>query len=205
MSSVSINAIGVAMFFTIAAGIGNASTLQVPDTPAIWVPHAIILDLDSLPKRYSCDDLWYRFRALLLSIGAQPTSVMPYHCDSRSPSVELQFSIPRAVQAAEVRYSDLQAVNDTVLLEPARPAPFDAADCELMRQIKDQFFPTLPVHLLDFRLNCLTPQTSRHYHVSLQILLPRSQQRQIHGPLGTEFAGSMTGVGSPEMSQTKRP
>lgn len=170
----------VAMVLAIATvGVSFAAAKPGSSTAAVWVPHAIIVDLDSLPKRYSCDDLWYRFRAVLLAVGAQPTRIMPYHCDSRSPSVEMQFSIPRAVQGAEVRYSELQAVNDTIVLEPGRPAPINAADCELMRQITDELFPTLPVQVVGSELNCVVPQTSHQpFRVSLQALLPESQDTQ---------------------------
>jgi hypothetical protein len=81
-----------------------------------------------LPQRYSCDDLWYRFRVILLSIGANPNlKVVPYHCDSRSPKVQLQFSLPEPVNGAQARFADLRAVNDTITLEPGHL-------CRLTRQ-----------------------------------------------------------------------
>jgi hypothetical protein len=81
-----------------------------------------------LPQRYSCDDLWYRFRVILLSIGANPNlKVVPYHCDSHSPKVQLQFSLPEPVNGAQARFADLRAVNDTITLEPGHL-------CRLTRQ-----------------------------------------------------------------------
>jgi hypothetical protein len=40
--------------------------------PAEWMPHDMIVKLRDLPKRYSCNDLWYRSRDVLLAIGARP-------------------------------------------------------------------------------------------------------------------------------------
>ena len=37
--------------------------------PAVWAPHELIVNLHDLPKHYSCDDLWYKFRAILLTLG----------------------------------------------------------------------------------------------------------------------------------------
>jgi len=166
---------GVVLVLAIATlGLSYSPTASATDTPAIWAPHAIIVDLESLPKTYSCDDLWYRFRAVLLDIGAQSMTIMPYHCDTRSPSVELQFSIPKAIQGAEARYSQLQATNDTIVLAPGRPAPLDATDCELVRQIKDELFPALPIQVAGFQLNCGGSQT-KQFRVVLTALLPESK------------------------------
>ncbi len=159
------------------AGTLPAIATTTSDTPAAWISHAIIVDLDNLPKRYTCDDLWYRFRAALLSIGARPSmKITPYHCDSLSPSVELQFSLPQAIHGAQVRYADLEAENNTITLAPGRPTPLNSADCELMRQIKDGLFPELPIHVVSFRLACAAPQTAHHgFKLTLQALTPRSQ------------------------------
>jgi hypothetical protein len=159
--------------------VGISPTIATPasDTPAVWFSHAIIVDLDNLPKRYTCDELWYRFRAVLLSIGARPDlQITPYHCDERSPSVELQFSLPHAIERGQQQLADLQAPDDSITLEPGRPTPLDSADCELIRQVKDELFPELPVKVVSFHLSCAAPQTAhRHFKVTLQALTPRSQ------------------------------
>jgi hypothetical protein len=151
-------------------GAARAATPRSP-TPAVWIPHAIIVDLD-LPKRYSCDDLWYRFRVILLSIGANPDlKVVPYHCDSQSPKVQLQFSLPEPVDGAQARFADLRAVNDTITLEPGHPMPLDAADCELVRQIKDELLAELPVRVLSAELSCaVAPAAHTRFRLCLQAL-----------------------------------
>ena len=148
MTPTRASATGVGLLSVLAIfGAARAATPQSP-TPAVWIPHAIIVDLD-LPKRYSCDDLWYRFRVILLSIGANPDlKVVPYQCDSQSPKVQLQFSLPEPVNGAQAQFADLRAVNDTITLEPGHPMPLDAADCELVRQIKDELLTELPVRVL---------------------------------------------------------
>ena len=125
-----------------------------------------------MSERYSCDDLWYRFRVILLSIGANPDlKVVPYHCDSHSPKVQLQFSLPEPVNGAQARFADLRAVKDTITLEPGHPMPLDAADCELVRQIKDELLSELPVRVLSAELSCAAaPTTHTHFRLSLQAL-----------------------------------
>lgn len=162
---------GVGLLSVLALfGASRAATPQSP-TAAVWIPHAIIVDLD-LPKRYSCDELWYRFRAILLSIGANPDlKVVPYQCDSQSPKVQLQFSLPEPVNGPQARFADLRAENDTITLEPGYPTPLDAADCELVRQIKDELFTELPVRVVSAELSCAAaPAAHTRFRVSLQVL-----------------------------------
>jgi hypothetical protein len=165
----SANGVGL-LSVLVVFGAARAAAPQSP-TPAVWIPHAIIVDLD-LSERYSCDDLWYRFRVILLSIGANPDlKVVPYHCDSHSPKVQLQFSLPEPVNGAQARFADLRAVKDTITLEPGHPMPLDAADCELVRQIKDELLSELPVRVLSAELSCAAaPTTHTHFRLSLQAL-----------------------------------
>lgn len=172
MNRPSVTAIGIAWVAALQIATVTPALAQSPaTTPAVWTPHAILVDLDKLPKRYSCDQLWYKFRAVLLSIGARPgMTITPFYCDSPSPSVELLFSIPQAVRTP---FADLEASNNTITLEPGHPAPLDSADCELLRQIKDGLFPELPLHVMSFRLACEAPQTTHvNFRVTVQAFTP---------------------------------
>ncbi len=107
--------------------------------PAVWAPHELIVNLHDLPKHYSCDDLWYKFRAILLTLGArQDMEILPYRCEGYSPQVQLKFSAPRLVQGANARWSDLTAVTRTVQIAPGSPDKLDNGDCELMAQVKGE-------------------------------------------------------------------
>jgi hypothetical protein len=142
----------------------------------------MIVDLQDLPKRYSCDDLWYRFRDVLLSIGARSDmQIFPYQCNTRSPRVRLQFSLLKTVSGAEVKYASLQAGSETIRLEPGHPRSLDASDCALLQQIKGTLLPALPVRVVSYRLTCVAPTSShRRFYLSVQALSPASQSpRQV--------------------------
>lgn len=183
-----IGLISALMIASVSPAIATPASL----TPAVWFSHVIIVDLDNLPKRYTCDELWYRFRAVLLSVGARPDlQITPYHCDERSPSVELQFSLPRAIESGQRQLADLQAANSSITLEPGRPTPLDSADCELMRQVNDELFSALPLHVVSFHLSCAAPQTAHHhFKLTLQALTPQSQT----GAAGTASSQASSGV-----------
>jgi hypothetical protein len=154
-----------------------ANDVAPPAAPAIWTRHAVIVDLTDLPRAYSCDELWYRFRAVLLAIGAQSdsTNIMPYNCTSHSPSVEMQFALPRSLPHAEARLADFRAAQKTVVLGPHQPAPFDAGDCKLMQEIEDQFLSALPLTVQSADITC-RPHPHQHppYEIELQALLPET-------------------------------
>ena len=153
-----------------------ALALSPPTTPAVWTPHAILVDLENLPKSYTCDELWYKFRAVLLSIGARSSvTITPFYCDSRSPSVELEFSIPQALQDKQAPVADLEASDNIITLEPGHPKRLDSGDCELLRQITDGLFAELPLQVMSFRLACYAPQAKHaHFQVTVKALTPES-------------------------------
>lgn len=169
---------GVCCAALLAAASGHAATGVAQ--PARWRPYALIVDLSDLPKDYSCDDLWYKFRDVLKSLGANPQmTITPYRCGhvkgepTRSPRVELFFKLPEPVTANEASWHDLYASSAKVNLEPGMPRSFTASDCELMRQIKDVLLPALPARVIAYRLPCEAP--SRHgpdFRLTVQTLRP---------------------------------
>ena len=174
--------LAVVLLFSLAALPARAVAGAAPTKPAVWFAHDMIVDLQDLPRRYSCDDLWYRFRDVLLSIGArQDMQIFPYQCNTRSPRVHLQFSLPKTVSGAEVKYASLQAGSETIRLEPGRPRSLAASDCALLQQIKDTLLPALPVRVVSYRLTCAAPNSShRRFYLSVQALSPASQSpRQV--------------------------
>jgi hypothetical protein len=181
-------------------GVAGAAAAQSAEIPTVWTPHAIIVNLDALPKRYTCDELWYRFRAILLSLGAQADlKVVPYHCDGQSPSVQLQFSLPDPVEGAQARFADLKAVIDTITLAPGHPAPLEVADCELVRQIKDELFTALPVRVLSAELSCaVSPANRGHFRLSVQALRPVAPSEPAAGAASTAAGAAPAPTSNPK-------
>jgi len=166
-----------------ATGAAARETLTAAAAgPAEWRSFDLLVDLESLPRPYTCTELWYRLRDLLLAIGARPDlRIVPYHCgptraeSSRSPSVELQFRLPRALPAADARYADVPVVRATVRLAPGTLRSFTEEDCELLRQLATLLLPALPVHPLGAGLSCPAPGAARHsFALEVQTLMPRS-------------------------------
>jgi hypothetical protein len=159
---------------------GALQASAVTPEPATWIRHNVIVPLDHLPKRYSCDDLWYKFRDVLLAVGARADyQILPYRCEKslgargRSPQVQLTFWLPEALTGAQQKWADLSVVRKSVDLQPGQPSTLDASDCELLRQIKTELLPTIPVKVTSYRLACEKLRTRQpQFQLSLAALLP---------------------------------
>jgi hypothetical protein len=157
--------------------------------PAVWSLHNTIVDFENLPHPYACDDLWYKFHDVLLALGARPDLKITFYQCGRSPSVHLQFSLPRELRGSEVNYATLQAIDATFLIKAGRPSAFQASDCELVRQIKDTFLSELPVRVMSYRLTCDAPRIeARRYRLSVQALTPVSADRAVAASTGGQRA-----------------
>lgn len=170
-----------------------ATTPVAPDTgvtPAEWMPHDIIVGLRDLPKRYSCNDLWYRFHDVLLAIGARADiQILPYRCEAalganaRSPRIHLQFETLKALHSTQVSESDGQALFRTVRLAAGQPHSLDEGDCELLKQLKDTLLTSLTMRVVDFNLACsASPTTHVPFGLSVQALVP-AEKAPFHAAL----------------------
>ena len=156
----------------LAGGLAKADPQTVQT--AAWVAHDLRIDLHDLSRRYTCDDLWYKFHDVLLILGARPDlKILTERCDgvSRSPSVRLQFSMPEFVKRTSTVGMAIDAAVATIRLEPGHPASLNDADCELMRQIKDRLLTPVSQRIVSFNLACyLSPSGRGRFNVSVQAL-----------------------------------
>jgi hypothetical protein len=178
----------VALLLTTAATAATAAAVTTPPAPvaapAEWRTYDVLVPLKNLPTSYSCDDLWYKFRDLLLKLGARAyMTISPYHCGytggapARSPSVELRFQLPEVLHgAASTRYAQISVIEKSIRLAPGAPASLRAGDCELMSQLQDMLFPALPVHVSTSAFRCKQP------HASFALTVNASVAVQARGP-----------------------
>jgi hypothetical protein len=138
----------------------EAAPLEVPQ-PATWMSHDLVVDLHDLPKQYSCTDLWYKFRDVLLALGARPDlHVLAYNCrtptqaGTRSPSIHLRFSLPEILRGKDTRWADVRAVESTVRIEPGRPSTLASSDCELLQQMRNTLLAELQARVVSDSLRC---------------------------------------------------
>lgn len=184
-----------ALAVVLAAALGAAAAADAATTaparagraaadagPAEWRSYDLLVDLTDLPRPYTCNELWYRLHDLLIAIGARHyPQIYTYHCgttraaSSRSPSVQLQFQLPRALAPADARYADVPVVRATVRLAPETLHSYTAEDCELLRQLSTQLLPALPVHPVGAGLTCPARGAAPHaYALEVQALIPRA-------------------------------
>ena len=145
-----------------------------PSRPALWRTYDMIVDLDNLPRTYTCDELWYVFYDLLARLGTPYGSlnVLPYHCsrtpsgDLRSPRVQVHFQMPRVLHGKAVKWATLRAVRRRIFIGPGKPKRLTAADCQLLSQIRATLLESMPVKIVRSNLNCAS---GGHFGLTLQL------------------------------------
>jgi hypothetical protein len=147
-------------------------------TWATWITRDVVISLHDLPKRYTCDDLWYKVRGVLLAIGAREyMSISPYNCgarssgEGRSPSIEARFQTLRALSGPDARWAQTSAVLKTVRLGPGEPKILDTSDCALLSQLNGTLFSYLEVHVVATDLQCSSPQSERKFGLAVEGLV----------------------------------
>jgi hypothetical protein len=150
-----------------AAVDAPAAPAATSSTPARWRSYNFLVEFHDLPRTYSCDDLWYKVRDLLLRLGARPSMTLtPYACgfrgggEARSPSVEVRFQIPEPLAGSETRYADTTVSEQPVRLAPGSPSSLQSGDCELMRQLQEKLLAGLPVHVTGSAFSCTSAANS---------------------------------------------
>jgi hypothetical protein len=160
-----------------ARGASPASGLTAK--PALWRTFDMLVNLQNLPRTYTCDQLWYEFHGIVLQLGAWPYSVniLPYHCSPapngalRSPDVEVGFQLPFFLHGVAAKSAPTQAIERTLRLSPGEPKTLQGSDCQLMQQISQTLLASLPLRIDRQRFDCSAPPR-RAGHFSVTVTLP---------------------------------
>lgn len=160
-----------------ASATAGAKSIEV-GRPALWRTYDIIVNLQKLPRTYTCNQLWYEFHGILLRLGAWPYSVniLPYHCSPtpsgylRSPDVEVRFQLPIFLSSA-VKSAPAQAVERTVRLAAGEPKTLQPSDCQLLQQIEQMLLASLEgARVAETHFDCSAPpRRAADFHVTLSL------------------------------------
>ena len=146
--------------------------------PALWRTFDMIVNLQNLPRTYTCDQLWYEFHGIALQLGAWPYSVniLPYHCGTtpnstlRSPDVQIGFQLPFFLHGAAAKSAPAQAIEKTIRLAPGEPKTLQTTDCQLMQQISQTLLATLPLRIDEQHFDCSAPpRRAGSFHVAVTL------------------------------------
>lgn len=166
-----------------ATGTVPAAEAQATGEPATWITRDVEVNLQKLPKTYTCDALWYKLHGILLAIGArQYMSITPYNCgrgaasDGRSPTLDLKFQTLRALSGANARWAETTAVRRTVRLGPGEPKTLEPGDCALLAQLEGTLFAYLGMHVVATNLECSSPRGASRFSLSVEALAEKTAQ-----------------------------
>ncbi len=159
-------------FAAVTPGPGSGS-------PAQWRTYDLLIDLQQLPRSYSCTQLWYKLRDVLLDIGARRYMLIePYACAApgrpaaRSPRVHLKFQLPFPLAGTDTRYAEFASHSTTIRLAPGAPASLQADDCALMDQLRGALLAAVPVRVSAATFRCGTPSPSFAVTVAAAVAVP---------------------------------
>lgn len=147
--------------------------------PALWRTYDMIVNLQNLPRTYTCDQLWYEFHGILLQLGAWPysVSILPYHCSPsptgylRSPDVEARFQLPIFLHGEAAKSAPAKAVERTVRLAPGEPKTLQTSDCQLLQQIAQTMLASIQAARVDeTHFDCEgSPRRAAEFSVSVTL------------------------------------
>jgi len=164
----------------LAAAAPTAAPAPAP-APAEWRSYAVLVDFTALPRTYSCDDLWYKFRDVLLRLGARAyMTITPYQCgvrgggEAHSPKVEVKFQLPQPLHGDAVRYAQISAGDEIIKLAPGSPRSLGPDDCELVRQMQQGLLAALPVRVTSSDFRCTGARESFSLTLDAVIAAPPS-------------------------------
>jgi hypothetical protein len=170
------------------AGGAYAAAGKVSAEPAEWRTYDLLLDFQDLPRTYSCDELWYKFRDVLRKLGARAyMTITPYDCgylgggEARSPHVEVKFQLPQPLQGAATRYAQISVFKQPVRLAPGAPRTLLTSDCEFVRQLQGTLLAELPLPVTVADFDCSAAPASFALTVDALLAAP-APSRQAQAP-----------------------
>jgi hypothetical protein len=172
-----VAALGAPGFIGTTAAASAVPKSAPAGRPALWRTYDMIVNLQNLPRTYTCNQLWYEFHGILLRLGAWPYSIdiLPYRCSPtpsgylRSPNVEIRFQLPIFLHGA-VKSAPSQAIERSVRLSPGEPKTLQTSDCQLLQQIEQMMLTSIEARVVADHFDCAAPAPRGvDFHVTLSL------------------------------------
>ncbi|HJS91449.1 MAG TPA: hypothetical protein VJ738_15900 [Steroidobacteraceae bacterium] len=177
-----------------SSGASANATGETGARPALWRTYDLILNLQNLPRTYTCDQLWYEVHGILERLGAWPYSIniLPYNCSPspsgamKSPDVQVRFQLPFFLQGVGIKSAPAEAIERTLQLSPGEPKTLHPSDCQLMQQITRTLLASIPVRIDEQHFDC-SESGPRAGHFKVVLTLPMGVKLPVARP--TSAAG----------------
>lgn len=136
---------------------------------AAWAPKQVRFVYHGFTTHYSCEGLKEKVRSALLQLGAtKDLKVQEGACTRPSggpepfPSVDVKMSVLRPQRASEADQTGkaVSAHWQGVEVKLDKDPLSEAADCELVEQIKQTFLPLFATRNVDYQSSCVAHQVS---------------------------------------------
>ncbi len=169
-----------------AAGAAEAGSAQ----PAKWVQRKIYFTYMGFTTHYSCDGLRDKVRLILLELGArkQDLAVNEAGCTSPRggpepfPAVRATFYALEPVAGDQAESSGAETVAahwQTVSVRLSPSSLGQAAQCELLAQVKERILPLFDARNVRFQSNCVPYQLEMPGAVlQMDVLMPAGMRAQ---------------------------
>jgi hypothetical protein len=129
---------------------------------AVWTPKELQFQYVGFTTRYTCEGLAEKVTRVLTMLGARDVQVRPYGClnlhgPDQSPGVHIRMNVLQPSDAAPNEHVVPALWQSVDLL--ARRDPVDAAaDCELVRQLRQQILPLFATRNIGYSATCVANQ-----------------------------------------------
>jgi hypothetical protein len=164
---------------SVSAGVATSAAPAATAVPAYWAQHDEIDELQDLPAPYSCDDLYYKYRDVLLRVGARPgMKIYAYGCmrggkpGEGTPRVDLTYAVPRELIGSAAGDAAFKATLSTIRIGPGEPKSLTARDCVLLNDMRQTVLSSIANSVDASSLHCDSARASRHFSLLVQTLLP---------------------------------
>jgi hypothetical protein len=172
-------------FLLAASAIGAAEPDPDLDVEAVWIQQRVSFAYRAADAVHTCAGLRSQLRTLLILLGAHETiTIDVQRCDDAGSTRVVHITITSPFESSDERASQRDATARLVArlngLDPSTPIaaePFVArwrtvsfansmslrltpADCELLKQLRDQVIPRLSVRVVSDRMRCTSDLAS---------------------------------------------
>jgi hypothetical protein len=172
---------GAAVLLASSAWAADALAAAAPADPtaAVWAPRQLHFVFLGFTAHYSCDGLQDKIRHVLMELGAQPGfEVTLAGCSSPLgrpdpfPGVNIKMNVLQPADPADLSVQPVAAHWRRVDLHLDKDPVWEASDCELLEQIKQQIVPLFSTRDVQFTSNCVPHQAYLGTRLSADFLVP---------------------------------